>query len=129
MEEPSAGEPPGEEHEPDAPGDTPPREVDTPETEQPEVAGAVVEDAPTQEPPAAEEPESPIPGDDGEVVAPFEKISALISERNQKARAAVEQEETAPPTRGYGQGHGGTGPGGACPQAPGPSPQGEKAGA
>ena len=97
MEEPSAEEPPGEEHEPDAPGDTPPREVDTPEAEQPEVAGAVVEDAPTQEPPAAEEPEAPIPGDDGEVVVPFEKISELISERNQKARAAVEQEEAATP--------------------------------
>ena len=94
MDNPSAGEPPGEEHEPDAPGDTPPQEADVQEAEQPEVAGAVVEDAPAQEslfgdgtpasdgpvaePPAAEEPEVPAPGDDGEVVVPFEKISELI---------------------------------------------------
>ena len=93
MEEPSAGEPPGEGHEPDAPGDTPPQEV----------TGAVVEDAPAQEslpgdgptvePPAAEEPEAPAPGDDGEVVVPFDKISELIAKRNQEARAAIEQEE------------------------------------
>ena len=113
MDNPSAGEPPGEEHEPDAPGDTPPQEADVQEAEQPEVAGAVVEDAPAQEslfgdgtpasdgpvaePPAAEEPEVPAPGDDGEVVVPFEKISELISKRNQEARAAVEQEEAATP--------------------------------
>ena len=98
MEEPSAGEPPG---------DTPPQEVDTPEAEQPEVAGAVVEDAPAQEsppvdgpavePPAAEEPEAPAPGDDGEVVVSFDKISELIAKRNQEARAAIEQEEAATP--------------------------------
>ena len=107
MEEPSAGEPPGEEHEPDAPGDTPPREVDTPEAEQPEVAGAEVEDTlaqaslfgdgPAVESPAAEELKAPAPGNDGEVVVSFNKISELISERNQKARAAVEQEEAATP--------------------------------
>ena len=113
MDDPSAGEPPGEEHEPDAPGDTPPQEADAPEVEQPEVAGAVVEDAPTQEslfgdaapaadgpavePPAAEEPEPPAPGDDGEVVVSFDKISELISKRNQEARAAIEQEEAATP--------------------------------
>ena len=113
MDDPSAGEPPGEEHEPDAPGDTPPQEADVQEAEQPEVAGAVVEDAPTQEslfgdgtpasdgpvaePPAAEEPEVPASGDDGEVVVPFDKISELISKRNQEARAAVEQEEAATP--------------------------------
>ena len=98
MEEPSAGEPPG---------DTPPQEVDTPEAEQPEVAWAVVEDAPAQEsppvdgpavePPAAEEPEAPAPGDDGEVVVSFDKISELIAKRNQEARAAIEQEEAATP--------------------------------
>ena len=97
MEEPSAGEPPGEGHEPDAPSDTPPQEV----------AWAVVEDAPAQdplpgdgpavEPLAAEEPEAPAPGEDGEVVVPFEKISELISKRNQEARAAIEQEEAATP--------------------------------
>ena len=107
MEEPSAGEPPGEEHEPDAPRDTPPQEVDTPEAEQPEVDGAVVEDAPpleplpgddpAVEPPAAEEPEPPAPGNDGEVVVPFDKISELIAIRNREARAAIEQEEAVTP--------------------------------
>lgn len=97
MEEPSAGEPPGEGHEPDAPGDTPPQEV----------AWAVVEDAPAQdpllgdgpavEPLAAEEPEPPAPGNDGEVVVPFDKISELIAIRNREARAAIEQEKAATP--------------------------------
>lgn len=97
MEESSAGESPGEGHEPDAPGDTPPQEV----------AGAVVEDAPAQEPlpgdgPAvepltAEEPEAPAPGEDGEVVVSFDKISELIATRNQEARAAIEQEDAATP--------------------------------
>ena len=108
MDDPSAEELPGVEHEPDAPGDTPPQEADAPDVEQPGVTGAVVEDAPAQEslfvdgapaadgpavePPAAEETEAPAPGNDGEVVVPFEKISELITERNKAARDAVEQE-------------------------------------
>ena len=114
MEEPSAGEPPGEEHEPDAPGDTPPQEVDIPEAEQPEVAGAEVEDTPAQaslfgdgpavESPAAEEPEAPTLGNDSEVVVSFDKISELISERNQKARAAIEQEAATSQPEGMDKG-------------------------
>ncbi len=87
VDDPSVGEPPGEEHEPDTPGDTPPQEV----------AWAVVEDAPAQESPAAEEPEAPAPGNDGEVVVPFDKISELIAKHNQEARAAIEQEEADTP--------------------------------
>lgn len=111
MDDPSAEELPGVEHEPDAPGDTPPQEADAPDVEQPGVTGAVVEDAPAQEslfvdgapaadgpavePPAAEETEAPAPGNDGEVVVPFEKISELISARNKTAREAVEHEVAA----------------------------------
>ena len=87
MDDPSAEELPGVEHEPDAPGDTPPQEADAPDVEQPGVTGAVVEEAPAQEPPAL--------GDDGEVVVSFEKISELISARNKTAREAVEHEVAA----------------------------------
>ena len=54
-------------------------------------------DGPAVEPPAADEPEIPTPGDDGEVVVPFDKISELIAKRNQEARAAIEREEADTP--------------------------------
>ena len=102
--EPADGDPGMAEPEQEPSGEAPPPQVDGPEPDMAEpAAGEPAAPAPEPEspgegiPPQAESPEPPTLGEDGEVVVPFDKISELISKRNQEARAAVEQEEAATP--------------------------------